>query len=63
MQRDCVHAKAVFVPELSTSTGAFRITDMRFIDIDGAPKRCTLIKIETNQGICGHGSVALLGSQ
>lgn len=25
-----------------------RITDMRFVDIDGAPKRCTLIKIMTN---------------
>ncbi len=28
-----------------------RITDMRFADIDGAPKRCTLLKIYTNQGI------------
>ncbi len=34
-----------------------RITDMRFVDIDGAPKRCTLIKIMTNQGICGFGEV------
>ncbi len=34
-----------------------RITDMRFVDIDGAPKRCTLIKIETNQGITGYGEV------
>ena len=24
------------------------ITDMRFCDIDGMPKRCTLIKIYTN---------------
>lgn len=32
-----------------------KITDMRFADIDGAPKRCTLIKIYTNQGIVGYG--------
>ena len=25
-----------------------KITDIRFLDIDGAPKRCTLIKITTN---------------
>ena len=34
-----------------------KITDMRFVDINGAPKRCTLIKIMTNQGICGYGEV------
>jgi len=34
-----------------------KITDMRFADIDGAPKRCTLIKIYTNQGIVGYGEV------
>ena len=28
-----------------------RITDMRFVDIDGAPKRCTILRIDTNQGI------------
>ncbi|MDZ4200431.1 MAG: mandelate racemase/muconate lactonizing enzyme family protein [Kiritimatiellia bacterium] len=34
-----------------------KITDMRFADIDGAPKRCTLIKIFTNQGLIGYGEV------
>ncbi len=34
-----------------------KITDMRFVDINDAPKRCTLIKIMTNQGICGYGEV------
>lgn len=34
-----------------------KITDMRFADIDGAPKRCTLIKIYTNQGLEGYGEV------
>ena len=28
-----------------------KITDMRFADIDGAPKRCTLMKLYTNQEI------------
>lgn len=30
---------------------------MRFADIHDAPKRCTLIKIYTNQGIVGYGEV------
>ncbi len=34
-----------------------KITDLRVVDIDGAPKRCTLLKIMTNQGICGYGEV------
>lgn len=34
-----------------------KITDMRFVDIDGAPKRCTLIKLYTNQGLVGYGEV------
>ena len=33
------------------------ITDMRFADIDGAPKRCTLLKLYTNQGLVGYGEV------
>ena len=34
-----------------------RITDMRFVDIDGAPKRCTILKLMTNQGLVGYGEV------
>ena len=34
-----------------------RITDMRFADIVGAPMRCTLMKIYTNQGLVGYGEV------
>ena len=34
-----------------------RITDMRFCDIDGAPKRCTILKIFTNQDLVGYGEV------
>lgn len=34
-----------------------KITDMRFADIVGAPMHCTLIRIDTNQGISGFGEV------
>ena len=34
-----------------------KITDMRFADIDGAPKRCTLMKLYTNQGLVGYGEI------
>ena len=34
-----------------------KITDMRFADIDGAPKRCTLLKLYTDQGLVGFGEV------
>ncbi|WP_101909217.1 mandelate racemase/muconate lactonizing enzyme family protein [Marasmitruncus massiliensis] len=36
---------------------SLRITDLRFVDIDQAPKRCTLLKIMTNQGLEGYGEV------
>lgn len=34
-----------------------RITDMRFTDISGAPMDCTLLRIDTNQGISGYGEI------
>jgi len=34
-----------------------RITDMRFVDIAGAPMHCTLLKLYTNQGLVGYGEV------
>ena len=34
-----------------------KITDLRFVEIDGAPKRCILIKIMTNQGLVGYGEL------
>ena len=42
-------------PNIDPST--LKITDMRFADIDGAPKRCTLLKLYTNQGLVGYGEV------
>ena len=39
-----------------------RITDMRFVDLVGAPMHCTLVKIYTNQGIVGLGEVRDFGS-
>jgi gluconate/galactonate dehydratase len=40
-----------------------RITDMRIATIVGAPMRCPLIKISTNQGIEGYGEVRDWGSK
>lgn len=40
-----------------SSPSNLKITDMRFVDIDGAPKRCTILRIDTNQGISGFGEV------
>jgi gluconate/galactonate dehydratase len=34
-----------------------KITDMRFVDIEGAPMHCTLLKLYTNQGLVGFGEV------
>jgi gluconate/galactonate dehydratase len=39
------------------SPSDLRITDMRFVDIVGAPMRCTLMKLSTNQGIEGYGEI------
>lgn len=41
----------------SSSPSDLKITDMRFVDITDAPKRCTIMKIMTNQGIEGYGEV------
>lgn len=40
-----------------SSPSDLRITDMRFVDITGAPMHCTLLKIYTNQGLVGFGEV------
>ena len=34
-----------------------KITDIRFANIDGAPKHCPLIKVYTNQDIIGYGEI------
>ena len=41
----------------SSSPTDLKITDMRFVDITDAPKRCTIMKIITNQGLEGYGEV------
>lgn len=41
----------------SSSPTDLRITDMRFVDITDAPKRCTIMKLLTNQGLEGYGEV------
>src|SRR5690554_1616837 len=40
-----------------------KITDMRFVDLTGAPMHCTLVKIYTNQGITGIGEIRDFGSR
>lgn len=34
-----------------------RITDMRFVDLVGVPMDCTVMRLETNQGIVGYGEI------
>ena len=41
----------------SSSPSELRITDLRIAVVDGAPFRCPLIRIDTNQGISGYGEV------
>jgi len=41
----------------SSCPSELKITDLRFVDIVGAPKRCTILRIDTNQGISGFGEV------
>jgi gluconate/galactonate dehydratase len=40
-----------------SSPSDLRITDMRFVNITGAPMHCILMKIYTNQGLVGFGEV------
>jgi len=40
-----------------------KITDMRFVDLVGAPMHCTLVKIYTNQGITGVGEIRDFGTR
>lgn len=46
-----------------SSPSELRITDMRFVDLTGAPMHCTLVKIYTNQGITGIGELRDFGSR
>ena len=41
----------------SSSPSQLRITDLRVAVVTGAPFRCPLIRIDTNQDICGYGEV------
>ena len=40
-----------------------KITDLRVVDIVGAPMHCTIVKIDTNQGLVGYGEVRDGGSR
>lgn len=41
----------------SSAPSQLKITDMRFADLVGAPMDCTILRLETNQGICGYGEI------
>jgi L-alanine-DL-glutamate epimerase-like enolase superfamily enzyme len=41
----------------SSSPSQLRITDLRIAVVGRAPMRCPLIRIDTNQGVCGYGEV------
>jgi len=41
----------------NSSPSELRITDLRIAVVDRAPFRCPLIRIDTNQDICGYGEV------
>ncbi|MDR3121753.1 MAG: mandelate racemase/muconate lactonizing enzyme family protein [Clostridiales bacterium] len=46
----------------SSSPSDLKITDMRFVNLKGAPMHCILVKLYTNQGITGVGEVRDFGS-
>lgn len=39
------------------SPSQLKITDMRFAEVVGAPMDCTILRLETNQGLVGYGEV------
>lgn len=47
----------------ASSPSELKITDLRVAVITGAPMRVPLIRIDTNQGICGYGEVRDGGSE
>ena len=59
-----IHASAEESVEVATQNVSrlsnpsdLKITDMRFAEVSGAPMRCPIIRIDTNQGIYGLGEV------
>lgn len=46
-----------------SSPSDLKITDMRFADLYQAPMHCTLVRIDTNQGISGFGELRDFGSR
>ncbi|MDD4774402.1 MAG: mandelate racemase/muconate lactonizing enzyme family protein [Eubacteriales bacterium] len=54
---DINYEKTLEFVNTASKPSSLRITDIRFTDIVGAPMRCTLMKIYTNQGLTGLGEV------
>ena len=40
-----------------SSPSSLRITDLRVAHIDGVPKHCILLRIDTSEGISGYGEL------
>ena len=40
-----------------SSPSQLQITDLRVVNLKGLPMRCSLIRIDTNQGLVGYGEV------
>ena len=51
------HEQALDPVNTYSKPSDLRITDLRIATVVGAPMRCPLIKISTNQGIEGYGKV------
>lgn len=58
-----IYEKALDKVNTYSSPSDLRITDMRVVDIVGAPMHCTILKIYTNQGLVGYGEVRDGGSR
>jgi L-alanine-DL-glutamate epimerase-like enolase superfamily enzyme len=60
-----MHQNAVCLDGINTCSrpSELRITDMRFVDIVGAPMDCTILRLETNQGITGYGEIRDFGNK
>jgi len=56
----CIEDQVAFATQnvrRSSSPSQLRITDLRVAVVSRAPMRCPLIRIDTNQDICGYGEV------
>ncbi len=51
MENECISGNV----RTGSAPSQLKITDIRVVNLDGAPKHCILIKVYTNQGLIGYG--------